>query len=380
MHTGTVFLQLCTNCAILDKKAPGQALLERDIPSSGQKGIIMSENIRCSEKKDSFTENTKQYRALEIFFRSLRGEDISVRALAREYGVSTKSVSRTVGELKAFLADHRDLVGNTELLYSHQDKCYRLQMDEFLTNRELFALVEDMIGSRAFSKTELLALTEKLKRMTTVEDRPRLSDLIRKEIYRYPEVKHDCESVQERLWQLVGCIGERREISVEYYRMDRSWVTHRLRPASVMFTDYYFYLIAFKADGSDKPCYFRIDRIKRITEHRRCLTKEEMPEFDEGLLRRRSLFMWPGPLRTIRFVFSGPSVQAVLDKLPTAKIIERQGNNRYLIEAETYGDGIKMWLLSQGSWAKVVSPDEFVREMRCEIEKMQKMYTEDGGE
>lgn len=83
----------------------------------------------------------KQERVLELFFRGLRGEDLSIRNLANEYGVSTKSISRDITDLKAFLADHRDLVGNTELEYLHQDKCYRLFMDEFLTNKELFSLI-----------------------------------------------------------------------------------------------------------------------------------------------------------------------------------------------------------------------------------------------
>ena len=262
-------------------------------------------------------ENTKQYRVLEIFFRGLRGEDLSVQKLADEYGVSTKSITRSINDLKAFLADHRDLVGGTELQYSYQDKCYHLYMDEFLSNKELFALVEVMIGARAFSRMELLQLTDKLRRFTTVEDRPKLNELIRKELYHYHEVKHDCESVQDTLWQLMNCIRDKREITVEYYRMDRACVTHRLRPASVMFTDYYFYLIAFKTeDDSLTPLYFRVDRIKHITEHRKKFTKDDAPEFDEGLLRQRSLFMWPGKLRTIRFEFTGPSVQAVLDKLP----------------------------------------------------------------
>ena len=323
-------------------------------------------------------DNTKQGRLLEIFFRSLRGEDLSVKKLAAEYGVSTKSVSRDIGDLKAFLADHRELAGNTELEYSSQEKCYRLYMDEFLTNKELFALVEVMIGARAFSKEELLTLTGKLKKFTTTEDRPKLDELIRKELYHYAEVKHDCESVQETLWKLVGCIADKREITIEYYRMDRACKTHRIRPASVMFTDHYFYLIAFLAgedEERDKPLYFRADRIKRIVEHRGTRNEEETPEFDEGLLRKRSLFMWPGKLRTIRFEFSGPSVQAVLDKLPTAKIIERSGG-KYTLEAEVYGDGIKMWLLSQGGWVKVTAPGEFVEEMKKESIILYKLYTD----
>ncbi len=320
-------------------------------------------------------ENTRQERALEIFFRGLRGEDLSVQKLADEYEVSTKSITRSINDLKNFLADHRSLVGNTELQYSHQDKCYRLYMDEFLSSKELFALIEVMIGARAFSKEELLVLTSKLRNFSTPEDRQKLNDLIRKELYHYPEVKHDCESVQESLWQLVNCITEMQEISIDYYRMDRKWVTHRLRPASVMFNDYYFYLIAFLTEGkTQKPYYFRIDRIRQITVHRKKFSKADIPAFDEGWLRERSLFMFPGKLQTIRFEFTGPSVQAVLDKIPTAKIIDCEGR-KYTIEAETFGTGIRMWLLSQGSWVKVLSPTDFVQEIKKEIEQMLLSYT-----
>lgn len=316
----------------------------------------------------------KQERLLEIFFRGLHGEDISVRGLANEYGVSTKSITRNLNDLKNFLAEHRELVGHTELEYSHQDKCYRLYMDEFLTNKELFTLVKVLIGVRALSKLELLAIISKLKKLTTPEDRPKMDSLIRKEVYHYSEIHHDCDSVQDNLWQLIECINRHREISIDYYKMDRSYVTHRLRPASLMFSDYYFYLIAFKTDDEEKkPLYFRVDRIKHITEHRKKFADNEAPEFDEGLLRRRSLLMWPGRLRTIRFEFTGPSVQAVLDKLPTARIIEREGR-KYTLEAEVYGDGIKMWLLSQGSWVKVTEPEEFVEEMKVEIGRMIDKY------
>lgn len=320
-------------------------------------------------------ENTRQSRVLEIFFRGLRGEDLFVQRLADEYSVSTKSITRSINDLKVFLADYRELVGNTELLYSHQNKCYRLYMDEFLSNKELFALLEVMIGARAFSKMELLSLTDKLKRFTTPDDRQKLQELIRKELYHYTEVKHDCESVLDYLWQLANCITDQQEITITYYRTDRKCVEHRIRPASLLFADHYFYLIAFKTETHpDSATYFRVDRIKQITVHRKNFSFRDIPTFDEGLLRQQSLFMWPGKLRTIRFEFSGPSVQAVLDKLPTAKIIDRTSNGAYLIEAEVYGDGIKMWLLSQGAWVKVLSPVDLVDEIRNEIATLKGFY------
>ena len=65
----------------------------------------------------------------------------------------------------------------------------------------------------------------------------------------------------------------------------------------------------------------------------------------------------------------------MLDKLPTAKIIDRC-KGRYVIEAEVYGDGIRMWILSQGDWVKVIGPEEFVEEGRNSIKKMTEMYEE----
>lgn len=318
-------------------------------------------------------EKSKQYRMLEIFLRLFRGEDISVKKLSEEYAVSSKSITRDINDIKAFLLDKREVAGNAELTYCYKEKCYRLVMDEFLSDKELFALIEVIIGSRAFSKKELDDITGKLKGFTTPADRKRLNDIIANEMYHYPSVRHDCDSVCDNLWQIIGCIEDKKEITIEYYKMDRSLVTHRIRPASVMFTDYYFYLIAFKTNDRKTPVYFRVDRIKAITEHR-ARAKADEAAFDEGLLRRRSLFMWPGKLRRIQFEFEGPSLQAVLDKLPTARVVERLASNRYLIEAETYGDGIKMWLLSQGSWVKVVSPEDFRQEIITEIKKIQKLY------
>lgn len=317
---------------------------------------------------------SKSERTLSIFFRGLRGENLSVKKLSEEFKVSARSVARYIADLRAFLADNRELVGNTELRYSNQDKCYHLYMDEFLSSKELIALLEVLIGARAFSKIELLTIVDKLKKFTTVEDRRIIAELIKKELYHYSEVKHDCDSVQDTLWKLVNNIREKCEISIDYYRTNRDYVTHRIRPASVMFSDYYFYLISFPIDGNtSKPLYFRVDRIKHITVHRKTFSTDDAPEYDEGLLQQRSLLMWPGKLRTIRFEFSGPSVQAVLDKLPTAKIINRF-EGKYLIEAEVYGDGIKMWLLSQGDWVRVVAPDDFTEELRQTIESMRNQY------
>ena len=74
------------------------------------------------------------------------------------------------------------------------------------------------------------------------------------------------------------------------------------------------------------------------------------------------------------FAFSGLSVQAILDRLPTAKVVEQNGRTS-IIEAEVnHGRGIIMYLLSQGAWVKVLSPQSLVDEMQEELHQMLALY------
>ncbi|MBQ6831855.1 MAG: WYL domain-containing protein [Oscillospiraceae bacterium] len=41
---------------------------------------------------------------------------------------------------------------------------------------------------------------------------------------------------------------------------------------------------------------------------------------------------------------------------------------------EAYDDGIKMWLLSQGPWVKVISPEDFRDEVKYRLRKALEQY------
>ncbi len=327
---------------------------------------------------DGSFEERKEFktdRVIDLFLRALKGESLSAQTLADEYHVSTRSITRDFNSLKVFLAEHRDVLGDAELEYSGSDHCYTLRMGQMLTNKELLAITKVLIGCRAFNSDDLLLIIKKLKANTTPGGRDRLASLVKNELFHYVETGSDCRSVIDHIWKLTECITSKREITIVYYKMNRNQVKHRIRPVSIMFTEYYFYLIAYKCEGDapNTPYYFRVDRITDITTHREHyqLTKEQ--NVDEGELRKKSQFMFPGRSMHIRFAFTGPSVQAVLDRIPTAKVVDRT-DSASIIEADVYGDGIRMFLFSQGSWVKVLSPESFKNEMKEEIEKMLTLY------
>lgn len=73
--------------------------------------------------------------------------------------------------------------------------------------------------------------------------------------------------------------------------------------------------------------------------------------------------------RERRSYYRGVNVEAVLDRLPTARVVSHTVGE-WLVEAEVYGKGMMMWLLSQGEKIEVVSPTAFREEM---VDKLQKM-------
>ena len=66
--------------------------------------------------------------------------------------------------------------------------------------------------------------------------------------------------------------------------------------------------------------------------------------------------MWPGKLQKVKFYVQEANLEAALDRLPTAKII-KQDEKGYLVAAEVYGEGIDIWMRSQGNWIEVISKD-----------------------
>jgi hypothetical protein len=121
-----------------------------------------------------------------------------------------------------------------------------------------------------------------------------------------------------------------------------------------MFSEFYFYLIAYLADSPfEYPSVFRVDRIENV---RRTGEKFFVPhekKFSDGEFRKRVQFMYPGELERVTFDFKGDSIEAVLDRLPTAEITGERGGT-YTVTAEVYGRGIDMWLRSQGDFVSEV--------------------------
>lgn len=206
----------------------------------------------------------KGQRLLGIYHRLSRGELISKEVLAREYGVTEKSVQRDIDDIRSYLAGDRD-EGAADICYDRQAKGYRLVEEESrcLTRKEILAMAKILLESRAFAKEELHTILDKLIEACPREGRKVVEDMIRNETFCYVPPRHG-KKLLDALWDISLFIKNREIIRFSYKRQDGAEKEHTAKPVALLFSEFYFYLVAYKEEETEFPTIFRVNRIRTM--------------------------------------------------------------------------------------------------------------------
>ena len=300
----------------------------------------------------------KTDRVLCIYFKLARGDSFTKKELAQQFQVTERSIQRDLGALRCFLDEQNT---GQEIIYDKETHRYHIQdtLRQTLNNREILAVCKILLESRSLRKDEFLPILDKLiSCCVSNQNKKAVQELIANEKYHYIEPRHN-KKILDSLWDIGQAVREARYIEIDYYRMKDKEIVHRkVKPVAIMFSEYYFYLTAFIDDEKVRkdfdemddffPTIYRIDRIKsfKVLEERFYIPYKS--RFEEGEFRKRIQFMYGGNLRKVKFKYSGLDIDAVLDRLPTAKILD-EDNGIYTVSAEVFGNGIEMWIKGQGN-------------------------------
>lgn len=307
-------------------------------------------------------------RVLQIYAKLSDGYVVNKAEEAARYGVNERSIQRDIDHIRNFLDEDSDRTGVVNsIVYDRNAKGYRLETlyQIRLQNSEVLALCKILLDSRAFTKAEMVEMLDKLITCCVPQVNQKLvKKLIRNEEFHYVEPRHKTRFI-EQMWELGQAISESRYIEVDYYRTkDKQTVQRKLQPVAIMFSEYYFYLTAFIDDDEVKndfdvlndsfPTIYRIDRIKELNVLDERFHIPYSSRFEEGEFRKRIQFMYGGQLQKVKFKYTGPDIDAILDRLPTAQILD-ETDGTYIVSAEVFGKGIDMWIKSQGSNIELIN-------------------------
>ena len=306
-------------------------------------------------------------RILGIYTKLMNGGIVNKAEEARQYGVNERSIQRDIDDIREYFENETADIGFiNSVIYDRSAKGYRLEQlyKTRLSNSEILAVCKILLDSRAFTKKEMLLLLDKLVECCVPQTNQKtVMDLISNEEFHYVEPRHHTVFI-DKLWTLGQAIRASQYIEIDYMRTkDKKIVRRKLKPVAILFSEYYFYLTAFIDDKEVQenfdvlndafPTIYRLDRIKKLKLLDEKFHIPYSSRFEEGEFRKRIQFMYGGKLQKVKFEYSGTDVDAVLDRLPTARSLKEE-DGKYVIEAEVFGKGIEMWMRSQGDSVTVL--------------------------
>lgn len=313
----------------------------------------------------------KTARILQIYEKLNLGETLHKKELAEHFGISEKSIQRDLEDLREYL-ENSDLKKDAPKILYSAGRGYFLSRKNVpqLDPKDIFAVLKILLETRAFPKEEMNRLLDSL--ILAGKD-PKIQEMIRNEQCYYVEPLHR-QNLINLIWKIELSITKSRLVEISYRRQDSKVKDHTIKPVGILFNEHYFYLHAQICESQKPhPAIFRIDRLKKY----HVTNKEFLPQrFEEGIYRQYIQYMYQGQMMHIKFKFWGDSLEAVRDRLPTAKVVDNDGKKR-IVEADAYDNGIVMWLLSQREFLEVLEPHSLREEIKGTLKNMLKNYSKD---
>ena len=322
----------------------------------------------------------KGFRILKIYSDLLEGKVVKKKEYAEYFGVHERSIQRDIKSLKDFFGEMKVKYGYiNDIEYKRALGGYVLKYQgrRSLSKNEILAVCKILLESKAFIKEEMMPIIDTiLDCCVNAAESQQVHSIIANEKFHYIGPKHNKPFINN-LWDLGQAISEHNKIKINYNRVENSkeiLSSVVINPLGLIFAEYYFYLISY-IDGDKEiekfPIAFRIDRIKNFKILDEKFFVAYSNHFEDGEYRKQ--FMQGGKLQTIEFKFWGKSVEAILDRLPTAQIVDEK-DGVFTIKAETYGNGVLMWLLSQGDKVEVTKPEHFRNEVKEIVNNLYNIY------
>lgn len=309
----------------------------------------------------------KAERILAIYTQLIQGKIVRKNEESIKFGVSPRTIQRDISDVQNYFQNQNSETGEIkEIVFDRKQNGYRLEtkIKTQLSEKEILAVCKILLESRALLKEEMLPIISKLiGNINNEEEKKAVAMLIGNEQHHYIELRHG-QKLLDRLWKLEEAVKNNLYVRIKYRKVKNSEVVERkVKPVGIMFSEFYFYMTAyieeidrekeFRNPDDPFPTIYRVDRLQDIEVLEEHFSIPYAERFEEGEFRKRIQFMHGGRLRKIKFKYKGNSLDSILDRLPTAEIAGEEKDG-VIIKAEVFGDGVDMWIRSQGEKIEIL--------------------------
>ena len=358
-------------------------------------------------------------RTIDILMRLIQGEKINSKDAARSYDVTKRTIYRDL----QIIRENPIFNDNYHMEFDESHENRFVVKDEGININEILTIIQILIGVRALAKPELKEIIYHLRDLVSVKDQAKIDRLLKTE---YLPVKSN-GNLLSRIGEFTDFIRLQTEIEFTYQGSLRTSDNKRSRqgiPVSLYFSNFYFYVVIFsEAKGSrtyrldrlisykkitkstnilrskledgttirnytyllngGRKSYFKIqcwtypqtalDRLisyKKITKSTNILRSK----LEDGTTIRNYTYLLNGGRKSYFKIQCWTYPQTALDRLPNSRIIKHEPDGSVIIEGYLYLQGLKLWIMSEGTLVKVLEPTSLVNDIKKELRAALKQY------
>lgn len=245
---------------------------------------------------------------------------------------------------------------------------------------ELKLLVDAVQASKFISQKRS---NELIKKIESQASRYQAMELQR-QVYVANRVKTNYESVYYNIDDLNQAINHNCKIQFDYYEWTLSKEMkirengHKIdiSPWALTWDDENYYMVAFDGE-SNSIKHYRVDKMRKI----KSLNiprdgKDKFKEFDMALYARKVFSMFTGDEQNVKIQFDNKLIGVVIDRFGKDVMIVPKDDTSFTINVRVSVSNMFFgWIIGLGEGAKILGPENVVKKLKDEIERLNEQYS-----
>ena len=234
---------------------------------------------------------------------------------------------------------------------------------------ELLLLVDAVQSSRFLTKRKSQQLLQRIKGLTSIHQ----AEALDRHVHVERRIRTQNESVYYNVDAIQEAIASRHKVGFRYFKHDinqkkvyRKDKLYRETPVHLVYSDGYYYLIAFN-DTHDDFVRYRIDRMSHIQVlEEPAVRNDRIANFDVEAFALQAFGMFGGDAVRVTLAFDEDAIDQILDRFGSDGAIiipqaDGTGHATFTVRKSSVFFG---WLAEFGTRAHIIAPSSLAQEYR----------------
>lgn len=244
---------------------------------------------------------------------------------------------------------------------------------------ELKLLVDAIQSSKFITEKKTNALIKKLEKLVSKYDAMKLQ----RQVYVSGRIKTMNESIYYTVDAIHNAISENRKIRFQYYQWNvkkemelrHQGAYYCISPWGLSWDDENYYLVGYDSQA-EMIKHYRVDKMLRIemTEEMRD-GKEHFKKLDMADYAKKSFGMFGGKEQEVKLLVKNELAGVIIDRFGKDIMMIPSDKTHFTVKIRVHvSPQFLGWIISLGAGIKIISPDDVVKQMQQEIQRLIEQY------